>query len=46
MSSHSSEVAAATACMNVAKCLSRIADHAKNIAEGTIFVVRGGEMPR
>jgi phosphate transport system protein len=46
MSQHPTQAAAATATTNVAKCLSRIADHAKNIAEGTLFVVRGDEMPR
>jgi phosphate transport system protein len=46
MSQHPAEAASATATTNVAKCLGRIADHAKNIAEGTLFVVRGEEMPR
>jgi phosphate uptake regulator len=32
--------------LNAAKCLRRMADHAKNIAEGTLFVARGEEMPR
>ena len=45
MSRHPTEIASATASMNVAKCLRRIADHAKNIAEGTLFAVRGEEMP-
>jgi phosphate transport system protein len=45
MSQHPAQAAAATSTTNVAKCLSRIAEHAKNIAEGTLFVVRGDEMP-
>ncbi|MGD0674534.1 MAG: phosphate signaling complex protein PhoU [Polyangiaceae bacterium] len=40
------DVASALAFVNVATCLRRIADHAQNIAEGTLFVVRGDVMPR
>jgi phosphate transport system protein len=46
VSRHPREAAPAMATANVAKCLRRVADHAKNIAEGTLFVVRGAEMPR
>jgi phosphate transport system protein len=46
MSRHPTEVPSAGASMNVAKCLRRIADHARNIAEGTLFVIRGEPMPR
>jgi phosphate transport system protein len=46
MSKHPTDASSATATTNVAKCLRRIAEHAKNIAEGTLFVVRGEEMPR
>ena len=45
-SRHPTEMVSATASVNVAKCLGRISDHAKNIAEGTLFVVRGEAMPR
>jgi phosphate transport system protein len=43
---HPTEAGSAVASMNVAKCLRRIAQHAENIAEGTLFVVRGEDMPR
>lgn len=39
------EAPSALASLNAAKGLRRIADHAKNIAEGTLFVVRADEMP-
>jgi phosphate uptake regulator len=45
-SRHPTEAASAMAGLNAAKCLRRMADHAKNIAEGTLFVARGEEMPR
>jgi phosphate transport system protein len=46
MSKHPTEVVATMCNMSVAKCLERIADHAVNIAKGTLFVVRGEPMPR
>jgi phosphate transport system protein len=46
MTHHPTEAAAAEATTTVAKCLARIADHAENIAEGTLFAVRAEEMPR
>ena len=46
LSRHPAETAPAMGALSVAKCLGRIADHAMNIAEGTLFVVRGDEMPR
>jgi phosphate transport system protein len=46
MSHHPTEVVSTMSNMTVAKCLERIADHAGNIAEGTLFVVRGEAMPR
>jgi phosphate transport system protein len=46
MSQHPAEVLSAMSSMNVAKCLERIADHATNIAEGTLFAIRGEPMPR
>jgi phosphate transport system protein len=46
MSRHPTEIASAMSGMSVAKCLERIAEHAVNIAEGTLFVVHGEPMPR
>jgi len=46
MSRHPTEVVCAMSNLSVAKCLERIAEHAVNIAEGTLFVVRGEPMPR
>jgi phosphate transport system protein len=45
MSQHPTEVASTMSSMSVAKCLDRIADHAANIAEATLFVVLGEPMP-
>ncbi|HXN34333.1 MAG TPA: phosphate signaling complex protein PhoU [Polyangiaceae bacterium] len=46
MSRHPTEVVSTMSDITVAKCLERIAEHAVNIAEGTLFVVRGEPMPR
>lgn len=46
MAKHPTEADAAMASMSAAKGLRRIAEHAMNIAEGTLFVVRGEDMPR
>ena len=46
MTRNPADVASMTAAMNVARGLGRIADHARNIAEGTLFVLRNEAMPR
>jgi phosphate transport system protein len=44
MRSHPAEIPAAMSVMSVAKYLERVADHATNIAEEVIFVVRGDDV--
>ena len=44
MTAHSSEVRAAVRVIKVAKYIERIADHATNIAEEVIFMVRGEDV--
>ena len=44
MMAHPTEIRAALSVMSVAKYLERIADHATNIAEGAIFMVRGDDV--
>jgi phosphate transport system protein len=44
MMQHPAEIPAALAVMSVAKYLERVADHATNIAEAVIFVVRGEDV--
>jgi phosphate transport system protein len=44
MSEHSDEIAPAIRVIKVAKCIERIADHATNIAEEVIFMVRGDDV--
>jgi len=46
LSAHPGETVPAMGALSVAKCLERIADHATNIAEGTVFMIQGDEMPR
>jgi phosphate transport system protein len=46
MTDHPADMVPAMAAMNAAKCLRRIAEHAKNVAEETLFVVRGEPIPR
>jgi phosphate transport system protein len=46
LSGHPAETAPAMGALSVANCLERIADHATNIAEGTLFMIDGDEMPR
>jgi phosphate transport system protein len=46
LSDHPAETAPAMGTLSVANCLERIADHATNIAEGTLFMIHGDEMPR
>jgi phosphate transport system protein len=43
LSRHPVETAPAMGALSVAKCLERIADHATNIAEGTLFMVQADE---
>jgi phosphate uptake regulator len=44
MKCHPSEVRGALSMMSVAKYLERVADHATNVAEEVIFVVRGEDV--
>jgi phosphate transport system protein len=44
MTQHASEVAQAIRVIHVAKYLERVADHATNIAEEVIFMVRGEDV--
>ena len=44
MANHPAEVPAAVRCMSVAKYVERVADHATNIAEEVIFMVRGEDV--
>ncbi len=44
MSQHPSQVAEAIRVIHVAKYLERVADHATNIAEEVIFMVRGEDV--
>ncbi len=44
MSEHSTEIAPAIRVIKVAKYIERIADHATNIAEAVIFMVRGDDV--
>jgi phosphate transport system protein len=44
MAAHPAEIRAALCVMSVAKYLERIADHATNIAEEVVFVVRGEDV--
>jgi len=46
ISEHPDQAAAAIGAMNVARCLERVASHARNIAEGARFAVRDEQMPR
>jgi phosphate transport system protein len=46
MSEHAGEVQSGLRAIRVAKYLERIADHATNIAEGDIFMVRGDDVRR
>jgi len=41
---HSGDVPVGLRLVKVAKCLERIADHATNIAEGVVFMVRGDDV--
>jgi len=45
VSRHPADVPSAMASIEVARCLKRIAEHAKNIAEGTLFVVGNDDEP-
>jgi phosphate transport system protein len=45
VSSHPNAVLSAMACIEAAKCLRRIAEHAKNIAEGALFVAGTDDEP-
>jgi phosphate transport system protein len=44
MSKHAEEIPAAVRVIHVAKYLERVADHATNIAEEVIFMVRGDDV--
>ncbi len=46
MTHHPTEVVPTMSDLSVSKCLERIAEHSVNIAEGTLFAVRGEPMPR
>jgi phosphate transport system protein len=46
ISQHPADTAPAMGALSVAKCLERIAAHAMNIAEGTLFAVQAEPMPR
>jgi phosphate transport system protein len=44
MAEHADEIPAAVRVMKVAKYIERVADHATNIAEEVIFMVRGEDV--
>jgi phosphate transport system protein len=44
MSAHTAEIPAAVGVIKVAKYIERVADHATNIAESVIFMVRGDDV--